>query len=269
MKDRALRFCDGLKMGLPVGLGYLSVSIAFGLTAVQSGLAKWVPILMSLTNFTGTGQFAAVNMLSASAGIAEITFTVLMINLRYFLMSLSLAQKLPDDIGMGKRLIFAFGMTDENFAVLYSTTQKLTFSYIVGVMTASYIGWVGGTIVGAVLQNVIPVLLYSALGIMIYAMFVAIVTPACKENKGILGVVCIAVAISCVFYWTPVLNKLSSGWVYVIAGAVSAVIMALVAPYKEKDEENNDDIVGGTQGGMQNNLQELHDDKTDEGDAVR
>lgn len=225
-------------MGLPVGLGYLSVSIAFGLTAVQNGLAKWVPILISLTNFTGTGQFAAVNLWSVGAGIAEIAFTVLMINLRYFLLSLSVAQKLPSDITMSKRLVIAFGMTDENFAVIYSTKGRLTFGYCIGVMTASYVGWVGGTAIGALLQNVIPVLLYSALGIMIYAMFVAVVTPMCKENRAMIGVVGIAVAISCIFYWTPHLNKLSSGWVYVIAGGVSAVIMAIVAPIK--DEQNKD-----------------------------
>lgn len=225
-------------MGLPVGLGYLSVSIAFGLTAVQTGLAKWVPILISLTNFTGTGQFAAVNLWGVGAGIAEIAFTVLMINLRYFLLSLSVAQKLPSDITMGKRLLIAFGMTDENFAVIYSTKGRLTFGYCIGVMTASYVGWVGGTAIGALLQNVVPVLLYSALGIMIYAMFVAIVTPMCKENRAMIGVVGIAVAISSIFYWTPHLNKLSSGWVYVIAGGVSAVIMAIVAPIK--DEQNKD-----------------------------
>ena len=238
MTEKRLTIKDGIKMGLPVGLGYLSVSIAFGLTAVQTGLAKWVPILISLTNFTGTGQFAAVNLWSVGAGIAEIAFTVLMINLRYFLMSLSVAQKLPSDITMGKRMVIAFGMTDENFAVIYSTKGRLTFGYCIGVMTASYVGWVGGTAIGALLQNVIPVLLYSALGIMIYAMFVAIVTPNCRENKAVLGVVGIAVAISCIFYWTPHLNKLSSGWVYVIAGGVSAVIMAIVAPIK--DEQNKD-----------------------------
>ncbi|MGN0796813.1 MAG: AzlC family ABC transporter permease [Christensenellales bacterium] len=238
MTEKRLTIKDGIKMGLPIGLGYLSVSIAFGLTAVQSGLAKWAPILISLTNFTGTGQFAAVNLWGVGAGIAEIAFTVLMINLRYFLLSLSVAQKLPSDITMGKRLVIAFGMTDENFAVIYSTKGRLTFGYCIGVMTASYVGWVGGTAIGAFLQNVVPVLLYSALGIMIYAMFVAIVTPMCKENRAMIGVVGIAVAISCIFYWTPYLNRLSSGWVYVIAGGVSAVIMAIVAPIK--DEQDND-----------------------------
>lgn len=240
MTEKRLTIKDGIKMGLPVGLGYLSVSIAFGLTAVQTGLAKWVPILISLTNFTGTGQFAAVNLWSVGAGIAEIAFTVLMINLRYFLMSLSVAQKLPSDITMSKRLVIAFGMTDENFAVIYSTKGRLTFGYCIGVMTASYVGWVGGTAIGALLQNVIPVLLYSALGIMIYAMFVAVVTPMCKENRAMIGVVGIAVAISSIFYWTPHLNKLSSGWVYVIAGGVSAVIMAIVAPIKGEQNKDGD-----------------------------
>lgn len=241
--NKKLNYMDGFKLGIPIGLGYFSVSIAFGLMAMQGGLPLWAPLLTSITNFTGTGQFAGIELLISGASILEITFTVFMINVRYFLLSMSVSQKLPKDIGLGKRLLVAFGMTDENFAVIYAQTNTLTFTFCLGVMTSSYIGWLGGTLVGAVLENIIPALLYSALGIMIYAMFVAIVTPSAKNSMAILGVVGIAVAISSLFHYVPYLNKLSKGWVYIIAGLVSAVVMALIKPYKdeEPDQENCSD----------------------------
>jgi len=238
--EKKLTYKDGFKLGIPICLGYFSVSLAFGLMAMNGGLPLWAPLLTSLTNFTGTGQFAGINLLLSGASIAEISFTVLMINIRYFLLSMSVSQKLPKEIGLGKRLLMAFGMTDENFAVIYAQSKMLTFPFCIGVMTSSYIGWFGGTLAGAVLNNIIPVMLTAALGIMIYAMFVAIVTPSAKESRAVLGVVVIAVAISCLFRYTPYLNKLSKGWVYVIAGLVSAVVMALIKPYKdENDQQNN------------------------------
>ncbi len=239
--EKKLTYKDGFKLGIPICLGYFSVSLAFGLMAMQGGLPLWAPLLTSLTNFTGTGQFAGISLFISGASIAEITFTVLMINIRYFLLSMSVSQKLPKEIGLGKRLLMAFGMTDENFAVIYAQSRQLTFPFCIGVMTSSYMGWFGGTLVGAVLQNIIPAMLTAALGIMIYAMFVAIVTPSAKESKAVLGVVVIAVAISCLFRYTPYLNKLSKGWVYVIAGLVSAVVMALILPYKDEEDKPNSD----------------------------
>ena len=82
--NRYLTFSRGLRDGLPIALGYISVAFAFGILAVEKGLPAWSPILISVTNFTGTGQFAGIDLIAAMASFAEIAFTLLIINLRYF-----------------------------------------------------------------------------------------------------------------------------------------------------------------------------------------
>ena len=110
-------FYEGLKSGIPIGLGYLPVSFTFGFLAVSGGLSVWVAVFISLTNLTSAGQFAGTNLILAGAGYFEVALTTFVINLRYMLMSLSLSQKLDEKTGTGARLALAFGITDETFVV--------------------------------------------------------------------------------------------------------------------------------------------------------
>ena len=110
-------FYEGLKSGIPIGLGYLPVSFTFGFLAVSGGLSVWVAVFISLTNLTSAGQFAGTNLILAGAGYFEVALTTFVINLRYMLMSLSLSQKLDEKTGPGARLALAFGITDETFVV--------------------------------------------------------------------------------------------------------------------------------------------------------
>ena len=105
-------FYEGLKSGIPIGLGYLPVSFTFGFLAVSGGLPVWVAVFISLTNLTSAGQFAGTNLILAGAGYFEVALTTFVINLRYMLMSLSLSQKLDEKTGTGARLALAFGITD-------------------------------------------------------------------------------------------------------------------------------------------------------------
>ena len=75
---------EGLKDGLPIGLGYLSVSFAYGMMTVMSGLPLWFAVLTSLTNLTSAGQFAGTRLVVAGGTFAEIAVTTLVINARYF-----------------------------------------------------------------------------------------------------------------------------------------------------------------------------------------
>ncbi|MEG2561213.1 MAG: AzlC family ABC transporter permease, partial [Clostridia bacterium] len=206
--DRQLNFVQGLKAGFPVGLGYFSVSIAFGILAVQNKLPIWAPIVTSMTNLSGTGQFAGFGMLFSGAGLFEILFTVLMLNIRYFLMGVTLAQKLPSNIGFGKRMLIAFGLTDENFAIEISQKRELTFAFICGIILSSWCGWVSGTAVGALLNELVPAMLTSAMGIMLYAMFMAIFVPEARKSKAVLVVVMISLGLSSCFKWIPWVNKM-------------------------------------------------------------
>lgn len=225
-----LTFYKGLKDGLPIAFGYISVSFAFGILAIEKGLPLWSPILISISNFTGTGQFVGVGLIASGATIVEIAFTILIINIRYFLMSLSLSQKLPSNITIWQRLVIAFGNSDEIFAVSMQQNKTLNFKYMLGLILCSYMGWNFGTLLGAFASTALPMSIRTALGITIYAMFIAIIIPPATQIKPVAKVIIIAISISCIFKYTPVLNNLSGGWVIIICGIIASAFGAYFYP---------------------------------------
>lgn len=232
-----LKFRQGMKDALPICIGYLSVALAFGVLAVRNGWPLWAPPLISATNLSGTGQFAAIDLLNASATLMEIACATLIINARYFLMSVSLSQKLPSEIKGWQRFIIAFGNTDENYAVAMAKQQPLTFSYMMGVILCSFLGWFFGTVIGTFAGNIVPEVLSSAFGISLYAMFLAIIIPPSKESKSVLFTVILSAAVSILIYFLPSLSGLGNGWSIIICGILSAVIAAILFPVKEEENE--------------------------------
>lgn len=233
-------YLKGLKDGLPIGLGYLSVSFAFGIMAVAKGLPPIAAILISMTCLTSAGQVAGVESIAALGGFAEIAAAQLIINLRYSLMSLSLSQKLCKKYGMLHRLITSFGITDEVFAVASARTGEVTPPYMYGLITLPYIMWASGTALGALLGNILPEIVKSALGIAIYGMFIAIVIPQAKRFRGVLAVSIIAAALSCVIRFVPIFSGITSGFSVIICTVIAAAAGALLFPKPAEDGEAND-----------------------------
>lgn len=231
-----INFKRGIQDGIPIGLGYFAVSFTFGMMAVSGGLIAWQAVLISLTNLTSAGQFAGLGIIIAGGSMWEMALTQLVINLRYCLMSFSLSQKLEKNISTGHRLAVAFGVTDEIFGVSASQEGRLSPWYNYGVMSMAIPGWTLGTLVGAVLGNVLPGFLVSALNVAIYGMFLAVIIPPAKKNKSVLGVVIGAMAISTVFAVVPVLNKVSSGFVIIITTLIVAGLAAHFSPIPEEKE---------------------------------
>lgn len=124
-------FQYGLRDGVPIALGYFSVSFSFGIMALKGGLSVLQAAVTSLTNMTSAGQFAGLQIIIAGGTLLEMAATQLIINLRYALMSLSLSQKLSGNVTLWQRFIIAFANTDEIFAVAMSHNRELTFSYMV------------------------------------------------------------------------------------------------------------------------------------------
>ncbi len=226
-------FQRGLKSGIPIGLGYLSVAFTFGMTAVSSGVPVWVAILISLTNVTSAGQFAGLSLIVSGASLIEMAMTQLIINLRYALMSLSLSQKLEKKIHTAQRCLIAFCNTDEIFAVASSQDGNLSKKFMYGLMIFPYLGWGLGTVLGAVASTLLPDIVGSALGIAIYGMFLAIIIPPAKKSHSVFIVILISATLSSLFRWTPGLNQVSSGFVIIICTLISAAIGALIFPRVE------------------------------------
>lgn len=227
-------FRRGLMHGLPIGLGYLSVSFAFGMLCVTNGLPLWTAVLISMTNLTSAGQVAGLSIMVGGGSLIEMALTQLVINLRYALMSLSLSQKMHDSVSTPRRALIAFSVTDEIFAVAASLPGTLGKRYMLGLSVLPYVGWTVGTLLGAVAGGFLPDALRSALGIALYGMFLAIIIPPAKKRKPVLLVLFIAAAASCLLRLIPLFSGNNSGFVIIIAAVAASAFGALLSPVKEE-----------------------------------
>ncbi|MDD6648171.1 MAG: AzlC family ABC transporter permease [Firmicutes bacterium] len=229
-------FTKGIKDGIPIALGYFSVSIAFGLMAVEAGCTWIEAMLISLTNLTSAGQFAGVTVLAHMGTYIEMALTQLVINSRYALMGISLSQKVNARFKGIWRVILGFAITDEIFAVAIGQEGELSRRYFAGLAIIPIIGWTSGTIVGAVLGNIMPEIITSALGVALYGMFIAVVVPKARENIHVLAVVIIAVAISVALRYIPVFSGISAGFAIIICAVIASAAGAVFFPVKEDEQ---------------------------------
>jgi predicted branched-subunit amino acid permease len=230
-------FRQGIRDGIPICLGYLSVSFAFGISAVGMGLSIFEALLISMFNVTSAGQLAGAPIIAAFGSLWELAATQVVINLRYSLMSVSLSQKLGKNVRFIDRLWIAFCNTDEIFAVASGNKGNVGRRYMFGLIITPYLGWSLGTLLGAIAGDILPAVVASSLGVALYCMFIAIVVPPCKKSKPTLFCVLTAIAMSCVFYYTPVQEAIGSGFVIIICAVVASLIFAIIAPVADENSE--------------------------------
>lgn len=228
-------FMKGLVDGIPICLGYLSVAFAFGIFSVENGLSPVEAMLISMSCVTSAGQLAAVPIIAGAGGLAELAISQLVINIRYALMSISLSQKFDREVNLADRFAIAFINTDEVFAVASGQRGSVSKWYMYGLIITPWLGWSAGTIVGALAGNVLPAVVTSSLGVAIYGMFIAVVVPEIRKSKAVACCVAIAVALSCLFYFAPVLKTIPSGFTIIICACAASAIMAAVAPVETEE----------------------------------
>lgn len=228
---------QGIRDGIPIALGYLSVSFTFGLMAAEAGVSWWQAVIISAANLTSAGQFAGLDIMIAGGSCVEMALTQLVINLRYALMSLSLTQKLDRKFGTGSRLALGFFMTDEIFGVAASRKKRVSRSYFLGLGMLPMAGWTLGTLSGALLGGVLPPMLQSALGVAIYGMFLAIIIPQARDDVRYFKVIVMAAGLACAFHYLPGLNRISSGFAIILCSVAAAAVGAWLYPLEMDEEE--------------------------------
>lgn len=227
-------FILGLRDGLPIALGYLSVSFGFGITAVRAGLSVLDAFIISLTNLTSAGQAQGVSIIAANGTLLEMAVVQLVINIRYALMAVSLSQNLDRSFTLRHRFLAAYGITDEIFAVCATKKKPVTPMLMYGIIVISTAGWTLGTFLGASAGEILPERMRSALGIMLYGMFIAIVVPQARKSRNVLIVVMTAVSLSTVCKY--LLPMISGGFVVIICGITASLAGALLFPVKEETQ---------------------------------
>lgn len=226
-------FMIGLKKAMPIALGYFPVSFTFGIMATSGGIHPLMATFISFSNVTSAGQFAGTSLIIAQAPLIEIAMTTFVINIRYMLMSLALSQKIKK-MCLWKKLIIAFGITDETFALASLEEEKISFKKMLGLITGPIMGWGLGTFCGAYACELLSTSLQNAMGIALYAMFLAIVIPEVRKNKEVCIAVSLAIIISLFGYYVPFMAVLSEGWKIILTTIVASGVAAALFPREER-----------------------------------
>ena len=233
MNTNRKQFSRGLRVGIPISLGYLAVSFTLGITAKNAGLSALQATLTSLLVNASAGQYAVFSLVAAGAGLWEVAIMTLVANARYLLMSCALSQKLPPKGKLWQRLFIGFNVNDELFGMAIAEPEKLNAFYYFGMMAVAMPGWALGTSVG----NVLPASAVSALSVGLYGMFLAVIVPAAKKSKIILGVVVVSMAASFALESIPLFAQVASGTRIILLTVVIAGGAALLFPVQEEGKE--------------------------------
>jgi 4-azaleucine resistance transporter AzlC len=226
---------EGILSASPVVIGYLPVSIAFGLLAKNTGISFVDTGLFSIIVFAGASQFMALDLISAGVSAGSIILSTFLLNLRHLMMTASLSVKM-NNIKKPYLPIIAYGITDETFSVLSFKEGQLSLLYILTVNILSNLSWVLGTIIGFLVGEIIPKALQSSLSIGLYAMFVSLLFPNFKKENKILILSILTAIIYILIFTTKIFT---SGWDIVI-GIILSSALGVCIFNKDKEVEENE-----------------------------
>lgn len=240
MQSKAVWLRRGMRDGIPIGLGYFAVAFALGINAAAAHITPVQSFFMSLLNVTSAGEAAAIALLGVGTTYVELAFTQLVINIRYLLMSCSLSQKIAPETSVLHRLLIGYGVTDEIFGISMGVPDKLSPYYSYGAILVAAPSWALGTLLGALLGNVLPVAATSALGVALYAMFLAIILPPARKSRVIALVVGVSMLCSAAltllcrhFSWT----WFTEGFRIIALTVLLSLAAAILFPVREEQPE--------------------------------
>ena len=229
------QYTRGLRVGVPISLGYLAVAFTMGITARNAGLSAVQATLTSFLVNASAGQYAAFTLMAAQGGYLEMAILELVTNARYLLMSCSLSQKLSPQTKLWQRLTVGFAVTDEMFGMAIAEPEEVSPWYYFGMMSIAIPGWSLGTFLGTTVGNILPANVVSALSVGLYGMFLAVIIPAARKSRLILGVVAASMAASFLLESLPIFAGIASGTKLILLTVVLSAGAALLFPVKDEE----------------------------------
>ncbi len=219
-------FSAGIKAGTSIAIGYFPIALTFGLLAKTTGLSLLEATAMSIFVFAGAAQYISLTLITAGVAPAVIVLNTFVVNIRHFLMTASLNEKMqPDD--RWKKALYAFGITDETFSVLATQKgHKLTTAFAAGVIIIAYGSWIFFTAIGHLIGANLPQFLQASMSIALYAMFVGLLVPSMRGNRKVVSLAVIAGLINSLFFFT---EWLSTGWAIMVSTLASAIFIEWIS----------------------------------------
>lgn len=228
---------QGIRDGIPIGLGYFAVSFSLGIAARNAGLTAFQGFLASILTNASAGEYAAFTVIAADAPYSLMVLITLITNARYLLMSCALSQKFSPDTSLLHRLLVGYDVTDEIFGITIARPGILNPYYNYGAILIAAPAWACGTALGIIAGNLLPLRVVSALSVALYGMFIAIIIPPGRKNKIVAFLVLISFAASFAASVLPWISSLSDGTRTIVLTVLISGAAALLFPVKSQEEE--------------------------------
>jgi predicted branched-subunit amino acid permease len=233
-------FRRGLKDGIPIALGYFTVAVSLGIAARNAGITAIEGGIMSLTNMTSAGEFAGMTVIAAGSSYLVMAMLQLVINARYLLMSCSLSQRLDERLSIPKRFLLGLTITDEIFGISIRVEgERLDPMYSLGAFCVACPGWTLGTVCGAVMGNILPERVVTALSVALFGMLIAVFVPPTKKDKVVAGAVALSMILSYLFTKLPLFSRISGGVKLILLTVLIAGAAAVLFPVKEEGKDES------------------------------
>lgn len=240
IKSNRRIIAEGIRDGIPIGLGYLAVSFSLGIAAKNAGLTAFQSFLASLLCNASAGEYSGFTVIAADSAYFEMAVVTLVANARYLLMSCALSQRIKSGTSLIHRLLLGFYITDEFFGITISRKGSVNPYYTYGAILFAAPCWAVGTALGTIAGNLLPLRVVSALRVALFGMFLAIIVPPTKGNKSLMGVIVLSFLASLAFAYLPVISELSEGTRTIILTVAISAAAALLFPVKEQEGDEND-----------------------------
>lgn len=231
IQNESPAFGMGVKAGTGIAIGYAPIAVTYGLLAKTTGLTMGETLLLSMIVYAGAAQYIALNLLVLGTGAIEIILTTFIVNIRHFLLSASLNEKSRKEDSVIKKMIYAFGITDETFSVAAVKPGELTAGYMYGLNVTAYGSWVLFSGIGHLFGASLPQILQESMSVALYAMFIGLLVPTLKGSWKLVFLAAIAASFNCIFIMGDIL---SNGWAIVASALLSAFLLELLSTLKEK-----------------------------------
>lgn len=216
IKSRKDKFIFGCKSAIPVALGYIPMGIGYAALALKAGFNPFQTVSFSILVYAGAGEIIAATMVANGATAIAIILTNFVVNLRYMVMNTAVYNKMQEN-SLLINVLSAHLVTDETFA-LFSFEKESSSWFYIGLALTSWLSWILGAIIGVFTLNLLPLIVTNSFNISLYALFIAILVPAVKDNMR-LGLLVVITGILNV-----VLQFVVGNWSLIISTLLGALI---------------------------------------------
>lgn len=175
-----MSYREGARRIWPISVAAFAFGVSFGLLARTAGLGPTAPIVMSLTTFAGSAQFAAASILDEGGNAAAAIAAAVLLNARYGPIGISVAPGFRG--GRLRRLLESQLVVDESWAVSVGR-GAFDLRVLIGAGLMIYAAWNGGTAVGVFGGGFLGNPARLGLDAAFPALFLALLVPQLRSDR--------------------------------------------------------------------------------------